>query len=227
MKSRFKRDKKEVLPDFWWEYDSKFSGEEPTGIEETTFVLWDTETTGFNVLQDRILCIGAVKLLAGRLSVKDSFEVFLSQNYYDAETAKIHGILKKEKTTCLIELDALKQFLAYIGNAILVGHHVLFDVNMINEALKRLGFPALKNKTLDTCLLYKQTLLPTSMLEKKDQYTLDELAEKFDISKKDRHTALGDALITAYAFMEIVQRLKPKDMKDLFSKQYPPRFSWW
>ncbi|TAI48606.1 PolC-type DNA polymerase III [Flagellimonas allohymeniacidonis] len=227
MKSRFKREKKEVLPNFWWEYQAKFSEEEPKEIEQTTFVLWDTETTGFNVTQDRILCIGAVKLLNGMLEVKNSFEVFLSQNYYDAETAKIHGILKKEKTTCLIELDALKQFLDYIGNAVLVGHHVLFDVNMINEALNRLGLPKLKNKTLDTSLLYKQTLLATSMLQKKEQYTLDELAEKFDISKKDRHTALGDALITAYAFMEILQRLKPKDIKELFKKQYPPRFSIW
>jgi DNA polymerase-3 subunit epsilon len=53
---------------------------------------------------------------------------------------------------------------------------------------------------------------------------LDELAEKFRISKKDRHTALGDTLITAIAFLAIMEKLKPKNLKDLFKKQNPPKF---
>ena len=50
----------------------------------------------------------------------------------------------------------------------------------------------------------------------KDHYALDDLADKFDISKKDRHTAMGDAYITAIAFLKIVKKLKEKKKKGEF-----------
>ena len=48
------------------------------------------------------------------------------------------------------------------------------------------------------------------LLERKDNYSLDDLADKFDISKKDRHTAMGDAYITAIAFLKILNKLSEK-----------------
>ena len=74
----------------------------------------------------------------------------------------------------------------------------------------------IKNKVLDTSTLYRRTLLSTRILEKKEQYTLDELADKFSISKADRHTAVGDSYITAIAFLKIIDKLKPKRLKHLF-----------
>ena len=50
----------------------------------------------------------------------------------------------------------------------------------------------------------------TPVLQKKESYTLDELARKFDLSCRDRHTALGDAYITAMAFLKILTRLEEK-----------------
>ncbi len=81
---------------------------------------------------------------------------------------------------------------------------------MINKVLKRNRLPELKNRTLDTAELYKKTLLISPILERKDHYTLDDLAEKFDISVKDRHTALGDAYITAIAFLKILEKMRKK-----------------
>ncbi|MDC6385694.1 3'-5' exonuclease [Flagellimonas taeanensis] len=213
------------LPSFWREYEDVFQQKLPEKVHDNTFIVWDTETTGFRLDRDRMLCIGAVKLLNGSIAVKDSFEVYIHQEHYDAESAGIHGILRNGKRERISELDALKLFLHYIKNHVLVGHHVMFDVNMVNAALRRNGLPKLKNKTLDTGLLYKRTLLTSNVLHKKEKYALDELAEKFSISKKDRHTALGDALITAIAFLRIVEKLTPRNLKDLIKKQDPPRFS--
>jgi DNA polymerase-3 subunit epsilon len=81
---------------------------------------------------------------------------------------------------------------------------------MINKALERNGLPKLKNKTIDTAHLYKKTLLYSPLLVRKDSYSLDDLADKFDISKIDRHTAMGDAYITAIAFLKILNKLKEK-----------------
>jgi DNA polymerase-3 subunit epsilon len=68
--------------------------------------------------------------------------------------------------------------------------------------------------------LYKKTLLSTPLLPKKEVYSLDEIANKFDISTKDRHTALGDAYITAIAFLKIMNRLQgkgPVSLKSLYN----------
>ncbi|MNF89306.1 DNA polymerase III subunit epsilon [compost metagenome] len=88
---------------------------------------------------------------------------------------------------------------------------------MINKALERNGLPQLVNHRLDTAILYKKTLIKSHLFERKDHYSLDDLADKFDISKKDRHTALGDAYITAIAFLKIVKKLKEKRETNLNS----------
>jgi len=193
---------------FWKKEENLF--DENITIEETRFVVLDTETTGFDYDNDRILCIGALVLQNGIISIQNSFEVYLEQDHYDKSTAQIHGILKAFVIQRPSELEALQQFLAFLGDSVIIAHHTLFDVTMINKALERNGLPELTNQRLDTAILYKKTLIKSHLFERKDHYTLDDLADKFDISKKDRHTALGDAYITAIAFLKIVSKLKEK-----------------
>ncbi|WP_035671016.1 PolC-type DNA polymerase III [Flavobacterium sp. 83] len=201
---------KAVLLKFWNKYEISFDEEIPNTIDDTRFVVLDTETTGFDYINDRILCIGAIVLQNNTIPIHDSFEIFIQQEHYDKATAKIHGILKEFILDRPNELQALQQFLAFLGNSIIIAHHTVFDITMINNALERNGLPKLTNKTLDTAVLYKKTLLVSHLLERKDSYSLDELADKFDISKKDRHTAMGDAYITAIAFLKIVNKLRAK-----------------
>ena len=186
-------------------------------IHAVRFVVLDTETTGFDYTNDRILCIGAIVLQNNTISINDSFEVFIQQEHYDQASAKIHGILKEFVIDSTTELEALRQFLGFLGDSIIIAHHTIFDITMINKALERNGLPELKNKTLDTAVLYKKTLLVSNLLDRKDNYSLDELADKFDISKKDRHTAMGDAYITAIAFLKILNKLREK--KEITLKQ--------
>lgn len=188
-------------------------------IDSTRFVVLDTETTGFDYKDDRILCIGAVVLENNRISIQDSFEVYIEQEHYNKATAQIHGILKDFVLNRPKESEALEQFMAFLGDSIIIAHHANFDVTMINNALERNGLPKLKNRTLDTALLYKKTLIVSNLFEHKESYSLDELADKFDISKKDRHTAMGDAYITAIAFLKILKKLREKKeitLKELF-----------
>jgi len=197
------------LFNFWKKEENNLFDENIT-IEETRFVVLDTETTGFDYENDRMLCIGALVLQNGIINVQDSFEVYLEQDHYDKSTAQIHGILKDLLVKRPTELEALQQFLDFLGDSIIIAHHTIFDVTMINKALERNGLPHLTNKTLDTAYLYKKTLIQSHLFERKDHYTLDDLADKFDISKKDRHTALGDAYITAIAFLKIIKKLREK-----------------
>ncbi|MDI6050355.1 3'-5' exonuclease [Flavobacterium sp. XS2P24] len=201
---------KTILFDLLGKSEKSSDEELSNDIDAVRFVVLDTETTGFDYTTDRILCIGAIVLQNNTIPINGSFEVYIQQEHYDQATAKIHGILKEFVIDRPTELEALQQFLDFLGDSIIIAHHTIFDITMINKALERNGLPELKNKTLDTAVLYKKTLLVSNLLERKESYSLDELADKFDISKKDRHTAMGDAYITAIAFLKILNKLRER-----------------
>lgn len=190
--------------------DTSLDDEIQGDIDSTRFVVLDTETTGFDYENDRILCIGAIVLQNYRIPIQESLEIYIQQEHYNKATAQIHGILKASVLDRPNELEALQQLVQFLGDSIIVAHHTFFDISMINKALERNGLPKLANKTLDTATLYKKTLLNSPLLVRKENYSLDDLADKFDISKKDRHTAMGDAYITAIAFLKILNKLKEK-----------------
>jgi len=207
-----------MYPDFWNEYADSFENGLPNLVQDNKFVVLDTETTGFNVKEDRILSIGALVLQHQSIQPKQAFEVFVAQERYTTETVKIHGILRHGKKAGISELEALKITLDALKNAVLVAHHVGYDLAMLNNALKRNGLPKLKNKTLDTSRLYFKTLSRTKQKETETHYTLDDLAKIYNISQQDRHTALGDAYITAIAFLRILEKLKPATLNELLKR---------
>ncbi len=195
------------LPEFWKNYEKTFSEKKPLLASETTFVVFDTETTGFHLKNDRILSIGAVKIKGYELEVNETFELYVNQDKFNPETVKIHGIIKNDIANAISEEEGIALFLEYIENSVLVAHHKNFDLGMINQALRRKGLPKLKNKSLDTGKLYKDTRIVSNLIDREKKYSLDELAEAFKIETKDRHTAAGDAYIAAIAFLKITGRL--------------------
>ncbi|GGK57720.1 MULTISPECIES: 3'-5' exonuclease [Flavobacteriaceae] len=195
--------KNKKLPVFWKEYLQTLKQKSTKTIYTTRFVVFDTETTGLDFVNDRILSIGAVAIFNNTINVSDSFEIYLKQDEFKIESVEIHGILKEGLLEKLSEKDAIQQFVNYIGNAVLVAHHAAFDIEMVNAALKRMNLPKLKNKSIDTGILYKK------LAGKKDNhFNLDVLSKEFNIPKHDRHTAAGDAYITALLFLKIISKLK-------------------
>lgn len=217
---KFLKKEKKELPAFYLTYKKAIINTKNLPISETKFIVFDTETTGFSKKNDRVLSIGAVSVINNVIHVNDTFEVYIKQEIFRAETVPIHGILKEGEIEKISELDALQGFLKYIGNAVLVGHHVLFDINMINQILKRNQLPKLSNKAIDTEFMYKKS--KHSIYQKDtENYSLDDLSNELNISKSDRHTASGDAYITAIAFLKTLARLNKNNnlkLKDLFIK---------
>ena len=204
-------------PEFWNTYSNRFKQNNSKDLNSTRFIVFDTETSGLDTSLDRILSIGAISVISNKLDVADSFELYLKQDIFNAETVEIHGILKEGSITKFKEKEAIIKFLDYIKDAVLVAHHAAFDIAMINESLKRLELPKLKNKSLDTGILFKKTTLHKT---DNKHYGLDELSDTFNIKKHDRHTASGDAYITGLIFLKILSNLKQKNkkitLKDLF-----------
>ncbi|MEY8849171.1 PolC-type DNA polymerase III [Psychroserpens sp. XS_ASV72] len=193
------------LPDFYKAYLNAFK-EKPQSINAVRFVIFDTETTGLNLKEDRILSIGTVAIKNFQINISDSLECYIKQNTFNPKTVEVHGLLKEGSFSKISEKESIKLFIEHIGNSVLVAHHAAFDIAMINEALKRLELPKLKNKVIDTGILYKKT----KYINDNKPKSLDELCQLFNITMHDRHTASGDAYLTALLFLKLSSKLKQK-----------------
>ena len=149
------------------------------------------------------MSIGAVAVIDSSVIVNDSLELFIKQDLFNSETVSIHGILKEAKEEKIVEAQAVILFLEFIKNATLIGHHVSFDIEMINQALKRLNVGKLKNDSMDTDAMYQKF----KGLQEDQHSSLDELCKILKVEKSDRHTASGDAFITALVFLKLKKRL--------------------
>lgn len=188
-------------PKFWETYLSYFNENQS---KELRFVVFDCETTGFNYKTDRILSIGAVAIQNSQIIVSDFMEVFLHQDIFNPESVTLHGILREGKEEKVVEAEAIIRFLDFIKDATLIGHQVDFDIEMINQALDRLNVGTLKNQAMDTDVMYQKL----KNLPYEQHTSLDELCDIYKIKKSDRHTASGDAYITALLFLKLKRKLE-------------------
>ena len=192
-------------PDCWLEYSNHFKNQKKTDLQHIRFIVFDTETTGLNTKNDRILSIGAISIIGNMMDVADSLDIYVKQDKFNSKTVKIHGLLKEGNIQKIEEIEAVIQFLQYIKSSVIIAHHADFDITMINNALKRMQLPKLKNKFLDTGVLIKKTKFHDPS---KKHYSLDSLCEIFNINMHDRHTAAGDAYITGLIFLKILSAIK-------------------
>ncbi len=183
-------------PDFWKAYVAKFDK------KSSKFVVFSTETTGLNPKNDVILSIGSFSVVNNSILVGDNFEAVLTQYKYLHDNGLTNEFLVENKIKKVSEPEALKSFLDFIGNAILVGHHIDFDVDMINEALERMDCGRLKNEALDIDVMHRKLQDSTD----KDS-PLDELCEFYKIPVGDRNSAADDAYKTALLFLKLKSRL--------------------
>ncbi|OAB29533.1 DNA polymerase-3 subunit epsilon [Flavobacterium fryxellicola] len=183
-------------PEFWKNYVSKFDK------KSSRYVVLSTETSGLNTAKDVILSIGSFAVIDSSIIIGDSFESVLLQYKFFHDNGLSNEFLVESKMTKLGEPDAIKAFIEFIGNSILVGHHIDFDVEMINAALERLDCGRLKNEALDIDVMHRKL---NDINDK--QFSLDELSTAYNIPKSDRNSAAEDAYKTALLFLKLKSRL--------------------
>ena len=211
-------------PPFWKDYLQQMAAV-PAGncmFDSIRYVSFDTETTGLNPKKDKILSIGAVAVKNWDIDIKDRFECLLNQSYTaTADAIEVHGLLTKNNTNQVEEQHALQSFVHYLGNAVLIGHNVSFDVSIINHALFKYWGVKLKNKCIDTMYLANR-LYPANHIMRPGDLTLDKLGGDYKITLSDRHTASGDSFITALLFLKMSYQLQKRgctQLKDLMRKR--------
>ena len=196
--------------------------EPETPIEQVRFVVLDSETTGLNPLKDRIVTIGAIAVVNHEVLIEDSFEALLKVEY-NSSAVTVHGVTREESRAGLDEPEALNQFIAYLGNGVIVGHHIGHDVETLNAGYERhFGF-RLRNSSLDTMALTLHLERDGAFVGRDpiQEFSLDALCTLFDIVPHDRHTAPGDAFMTALVFQRLL-RLAAKHKRTTLSRLLEP-----
>ncbi|MDH2915656.1 MAG: 3'-5' exonuclease [Gallionella sp.] len=163
-------------------------------IATSRCVVVDVETTGLNLMQDRLISIGAVAVVNGKIVLGDSFYIVLQQQAAsDKGNILIHGIGHTEQLEGEPPVDALLSFLEFLGKDPLVAFHVTFDETMIKRALRDYLGLNFKHPWLD--LAYVMPGLNPPLAKK--YRALDDWIGHSNIRIDARHNALADALATA------------------------------
>jgi DNA polymerase-3 subunit epsilon len=173
-------------------------------IDEVRFVVLDSETTGLDPRKDKIITIGAVAVIGGEIRLDDSFEVML-QLAYNNSSVTVHGITREEAAAGMEEREAIALFLEYLGDGVIVGHHIGHDIEALNCACERHGWGRLGNRSLDTMDLTLLLERDGGLAARDGGFSLDGLCERFGIVAHDRHTAGGDAFLTALVFQRLLR----------------------
>lgn len=183
-------------PEFWKNYVSKFDK------KSTRFVVLSTETSGMNVEKDVILSIGSFAVIENSIVIGDSFEAVLLQYKFLHDNGLSNDFLVESKMKKLGESEAITSLIEFIGSSVLVGHHIDFDVEMINAALDRLACGRLKNEALDVDIMHRKL---HDINDK--QFSLDQLFAAYNIPLSERNSAPEDAYKTALLFLKLKSRL--------------------
>lgn len=185
------------FPEFWKNYLLKFEE------KSSRYVVINIDTTGMNPVKDVILSIAAIAVVDNNIIIGDSFEIVLLQYKYLHDNELSNEFIIESKQAKLPEPEALKAFINFIGNSVLVGHRIYFDVEIINEALAKLDCGRLKNEALDIEIMHRKLLDITDK-----PFSIEDMANAYHLPKSDYSSAAENAYTIALLFLKLKARLR-------------------
>lgn len=197
-------------------YDFDLLGQERRGhvlnsrLDQLTYVVFDTETTGLLPQQgDEVVQIAAVRIVNGRRVEGEVFNTLVHPGRtIPAASTAVHGISDAMVADAPGVTDALARFHRFAEGAVLVAHNAPFDMTFLRRAEPAIG------KRFDMPIL-DTVLLSAVVFSQHEEHSLDALTHRLGItiSEEARHTALGDAVATADAFLKMLTMLRGRNIR--------------
>lgn len=182
-----------------------------------TFIIFDTETTGFYPKSgDRITEIAAIKVHNGAPVPGATFESLVNpERPIPMECIQISGITDEMVATAPLIGDVMPKFLDFIGDGILVAHNAKFDMSFLEEELFMTNpFARIDNRVVCTKELSK------SVSPQEKFHSLDTLVYRYGLPKVEdgRHRAMVDVMILTEVFLRLIKEGNIQTVDELLAK---------
>ena len=166
-------------------------------MEKRKLIL-DTETTGLNFYNDRIIEIGIVELIDNVITQNYFHEYINPEMNISLSAQKVHGISDEFLIGKPTFNKIVKKFLDFIRDDTIIIHNAEFDTNFINKELQNCGFNNMKNSVLDTIKIAKKEFPGQTV-------NLDSLCKKLDVNntRQNFHGALLDATLLSKVYLKL------------------------
>jgi DNA polymerase-3 subunit epsilon len=181
-------------------------------LDELTYVVLDTETTGLDPDRDRIVSIAGVVIRGRMVKRGEVFDALVNpRQAIPMGSVRFHGITDVAVADCPPVEVVLPAFLDFAAGAVLVGHQVWFDLHILRREARSLGVESalLAHPVLDTVALSQ--LVHGALLD----HGLEAVAARLGVAVRARHSALGDVLTTAEILVRLLPLLEKRGIRTL------------
>jgi DNA polymerase III epsilon subunit family exonuclease len=176
------------------------------------FVIFDVETTGLSPQAgDRVVEIAALKIK--NFKPIDEFQTLINpERPLSMAAFEVNQISAEMLVDAPKACDILPDLVTFLGDAVLIGHNIRFDLGFLHYELQRAGlFKKNLYKGLDTVRLARQ------MMPHLGRYPLWRVAYALGIQDVQQHRAMADVKITFQVFVKLIMLAEEKDMlKEIF-----------
>ncbi len=183
-------------------------GDSDTLLKDLTYVVFDLETTGLSIVNDKIIEIGAVKVKNGQII--DRFQAFCDPEEKLIEFVSNLTNITDEMLKGQPKIEVvLKDFIEFAKDSVLVAHNASFDCLNVLYKAKVLNYSFGEN------VLYIDTL-NLARYHYSDQlkrFNLGTLSRFFKINLENHHRAIDDADATGQMFIKMLEDLAQKNIK--------------
>ena len=172
-----------------------------TRMGNITFVIFDTETTGFSPAKDRLVEIGAVKVRDGKVLGEKTW-LINPRRYIPWYVQQVHHITPEMVKDMPTFAEIYPEFLEFIDGSVLIAHNAPFDIRFIAAEAARNNMPAPKNGVLDSLALFRNWYPDLK------NHRVSDLLNLFEISSDglQAHRATDDSLFVYYAIQKEMER---------------------
>ncbi len=173
-------------------------------------VAFDSETTGLDTSKARMIQLGAVRVVHGKVDRERHFDELIDPGVpIPDESRAIHGIGDADVAGARKFAEVVVDFDNWRRDAVLIGYASGFDLAMLKREKTIAGLDWTPPRCLDVRFLVN--LLKPNLPD----FSLDTIASWLGVEITARHTALGDAITTAKVFVELIPRLREAGIRTL------------
>jgi len=191
-------------------------------LASLAYTVFDTETTGLSPSAgDQVIQIGATRIVGGRLLRQECFDQLIDPGRgIPAATIPIHGITPDMVAGKPRLAEVLPAFHAFAQDTVLVAHNAAFDMKFLQlqEAATGISF---RQPVLDTLLL------SAVAHPQQESHRLEDVAQRLGVTVLGRHTALGDAMVTAEVLLRLIPLLEEKGIRTLAQAREAAQKTWY